>query len=57
MEMKGKHLCDSEETDKPPFNFQVTKKMDIANTGQSRTYTIIRHNKYSSVIMYYAKHV
>jgi len=55
--MKGKHLCDSEETDKPPFNFQVTKKMDIANTGQSRTYTIIRHNKYSSVIMYYAKHV
>jgi len=29
MEMKGKQLCDSEEADKPPFNFQVTKKLDI----------------------------
>jgi hypothetical protein len=50
MEMKGKQLCDSEETDKPPFNFQVTKKLDIANTGQPRTYITIRHNRSSSVI-------
>ena len=38
MEIKGKQLCDSEETDKPPFNFQVTKKLDTANKGQSSTY-------------------
>jgi hypothetical protein len=50
MEMKGKQFYDSDETDKPPFNFQVTKKLDIANTEQSRTYTIIHHNRSSTVI-------
>lgn len=50
MEMKGKQFCDSDETDKPPFNFQVTKKLNNANTEQSRTYKIMHHNRSSTVI-------